>query len=93
MAEKEYIERETAMHIVKSTCGDYATAFSMIRKLPAANVVPVVRCKDCKYYRNRPNGLCYLHTEPYGDGYKGDAVCVEDNDFCSCGERKENDNE
>lgn len=51
----------------------------------------VVRCKDCKHYRNYPNGLCYLHTEPKSNarGYSGEAVCVEPDDFCSYGERKE----
>lgn len=60
-------------------------------KLPAADVVPVVRCKDCKHYRNYPNGLCYLHTEPKTNarGYSGEAVCVEPDDFCSYGERKD----
>lgn len=60
-------------------------------KLPAADVAPVVRCKDCKHYRNYPNGLCYLHTEPKTNarGYSGDAVCVEPDDFCSYGERKD----
>lgn len=56
-----------------------------------ADVVPVVRCKDCKYYRNYPNGLCYIHTEPKTNarGYSGEAVCVEPDDFCSYGERRE----
>lgn len=51
----------------------------------------IVRCKDCKYYRNHPNGLCYLHTEPKENerGYSGEAVCVEPDDFCSYGERRE----
>ena len=55
------------------------------------DAVPVVRCKDCKHYRNYPNGLCYLHTEPKANarGYSGDAVCVEPEDFCSYGERKD----
>lgn len=57
--------------------------------LSKCNCMEVVRCKDCKYYSNRPNGLCYAHTEPYGNGYKGDAICVDDDDFCSFGERKE----
>lgn len=60
-------------------------------KLPTADVVPVVRCKDCKHYRNYQNGLCYLHTEPKTNarGYSGDAVCVEPDDFCSYGEKKD----
>ena len=37
----EYIKKEDAMEIVKRTSGDYAAAFSEIRKLPAADVAPV----------------------------------------------------
>ena len=38
----EYISRADALEITTRTCGDYATAFSEIRKLPAADVAPVV---------------------------------------------------
>lgn len=65
---------------------------SHIAKYIATTVdaVPVVRCKDCKHYRNHPNGLCYLHTEPKENkrGYSGEPVCVEPDDFCSYGEPK-----
>ena len=66
-------------------------AWQDIQNAPTADVVEVVRCKDCIHAQNMPLGLCYLHTEPYDNakGYKGDAVCVEPNDFCSYGERKE----
>ena len=37
----EYIKKEDAMEIVKRTSGDYAAAFSEIRKLPAEDVAPV----------------------------------------------------
>ena len=37
----DYISREAALEIVKRTSGDYAAAFSEIRKLPAADVEPV----------------------------------------------------
>lgn len=51
-----------------------------------------VRCEDCKYYRNHPNGLCYQWTEPFinAKGYKGEVHCVEPDDYCSYGERKDN---
>ena len=51
------------------------------------DAIQIVRCKDCKYYRNHPNGLCYLHTEPKENerGYSGEAVCVEPDDFCRRG--------
>lgn len=44
--------------------------------------------EDCAHYRNHPNGLCYLHTEPKENerGYSGEPVCVEPDDFCSYGE-------
>ena len=53
----------------------------------------IVRCKDCNHYRNHPNGLCYAWTEPCTNerGYKGDEHCVEPDDFCSYGERREAD--
>lgn len=69
----------------------YRDAKKLIEAAKTVDAVPVVRCKDCKHYRNYPNGLCYLHTEPKTNsrGYSGDAVCVEPEDFCSYGERKE----
>lgn len=57
----------------------YSVALREIRNAPAADVVPVVPCKDCKHYRNHPDGLCYLHV-----------VCVEPDDFCSYGEYQTN---
>ena len=66
-------------------------AYCWAKAMQTVDAVPVVRCKDCKHYRNYPNGLCYLHTEPKTNarGYSGDAVCVEPDDFCSYGERKD----
>ena len=54
------------------------------------DLVRVTRCRNCEYYKNHPNGLCYLHTEPKANkqGYSGVAVCVEQNDFCSYGKPK-----
>lgn len=101
MTEKEYIDREAAKIAfqnmdagsrVPSTLLTPEEFAEYLDDIPTADVVEVVRCKDCKYYQNSPNGLCYLHTEPCDNakGYKGEAVCVEDNSFCSYGERKDN---
>ena len=53
-----------------------------LRELPSADVVPVVRCKDCKFYTSmRPDiktGICDLNVHHMGD-----------DGFCSCGERRE----
>lgn len=37
----EYIERTEALEITTRTCGDYAAAWSEIRKLPVADIAPV----------------------------------------------------
>lgn len=50
---------------------------------PSADVVEVVRCKDCKYNAfKQPNDTIHCHR---------DFVCVfrKPTDFCSYGERKE----
>ena len=69
----------------------FTEADRVIREMPTVDAEVVVRCKDCKHYRNYQNGLCYLHTEPKTNarGYSGDAVCVEPDDFCSYGEKKD----
>lgn len=43
----EYIGRAEALEITTRTCGDYATAFAEIRKLPAADVAEVVHGQWC----------------------------------------------
>ena len=51
----------------------------------------IVRCRDCIHRQGDEYPMCMLHTEPYQNvrGYKGEAVCVEMNGFCSYGERRE----
>lgn len=69
---------------------DYIDGFSdgisaVIKELeimPVADVLPVVRCKDCKYYETGKN------YEPYCNHING-LDEAKDNDFCSYGERKE----
>ena len=39
MIESEYIKKTDAMNIVKRTHGDYETAWSEIRKLPAIEII------------------------------------------------------
>lgn len=73
----EYIERGFALDVVKRTSGDYAAAFAEIAHAPAADVVPVVRCRECIYRDGtpgQPNILCGQ---------------MHDDDFCSYGQRKE----
>lgn len=82
----EYIEREAAIRVLNGQSSLTMTRSSLIdsiSKLPAADVAPVVRCKDCKYWQDNNDG--YPHEEcRWGHGETPDA-----NDFCSYGERKE----
>jgi hypothetical protein len=92
----EYIEREDLLKVLPPKCnmGDmYATAYNtclniienLIKEQPTADVVPVVRCKDCKHketltdsMNKKISTICLL----------GEALhFVEDNHYCSYGER------
>ena len=99
----EYIERETLFEEIRKEFRPYwqipcdyedkvtqkmvAKMRGLIDKLPSADVVEVVRCKNCKHF-------C-----PYeGEEHKGDCAelvglesCVYEDDFCSYGERKDGD--
>lgn len=63
--------------------GIYADAYNDLAKdfhsIPAADVAPVVRCKDCKY--NRGSKKC-LNPDSF-------FAVPKDDDFCSYGERKD----
>ena len=78
----EYIEREAAIRVVSGQSSFTMTRSSLIdsiSNIPAADVAPVVRCKDCKYR--------------YSDSWC-EYVDDDDNFYCARGERKEGaDNE
>ena len=57
-----------------------------VERQPTVDAVEVVRCKDCKYY---DSGECVYHSEPKKQRmYERWTVDVNENDYCSCGERK-----
>ena len=99
----EYIEREAldkALTVAAANDKDknrrtWAKAICVLHDLPAADVAQVVRCKDCKH-STLPSELTQRYGKP------GTLTChnmhapsnrrnVGSNDFCSYGERKEND--
>ena len=86
----DLIDREDAMKIVIRTSGDYAQAFSEICRLPTIDAVPVVRCKDCIHRRTtgRPPFVVFVcsHNKGLGDN-------VKDDDFCSYGEKREDNHD
>lgn len=56
-------------------------AMSKIDSAPAADVVEVVRCKDCKHL---------MFSDMYGECSQAHMGIVRPDDFCSYGERKDN---
>ena len=61
---------------------------SRIDEIPTVDAVPVIRCKDCKYYRE--DGDCWHEWDNDGRIYY-QSVINEPNpdDYCSRAERKE----
>ncbi len=55
-----------------------------IDRIPIADVVEVVRCKDCQFYLPQENGIGICGIHDYG---------TELNDFCSFGEQREGERE
>ena len=68
-----------------------------IRNAPTIDAVPVVRCRECKYWGDedgklqRSDGMlfarCKIHNYLLDGRHTG--WCPTENDFCSYGERKE----
>ena len=54
-------------------------------KQSTADVVEVVRCKDCKYAFHHPLGYIYCHR----DGRNAYEMVFKKDSFCSYGERKD----
>ena len=82
----EYIKREYAIEEIMSepTDAHYPQWYAeKIKSIPAADVVLVVRCRECRYrFRNNGNdksGCPIIDTN----------IWMDDDDFCSHGERKE----
>lgn len=75
----EYIEREALMRNLKQFAPEQLTPLieSLIQKQPAADVVEVVRCKNCENYELMKATNSHFCNE-FG-GY------VKDEDFCSRG--------
>ena len=75
----KYIRKEDAIRLAEQgQVQGFPWQFQMLLRLPSADVVPVVRCKDCLFFTTeklccRPEGL----------------IKASEDDFCSHGERRE----
>ena len=83
----DYIKREDAIKAMARGLGIPYTDFIDVAErcmvdIPTADMVEVVRCKDCKFYEIYPNGAngdCINRIDAFNTFYP--------NDFCSYGER------
>lgn len=81
MADKEYIERKEALLAITND-GCTVSNVEALMNVPVADVVEVVRCKDCKHFgKDMGYGKhdCKAYEMPY---------CLE-SDYCSYGVRKD----
>ena len=89
----EYIEREVLLEhacigMTRASDTEWQKGYwdgvddmaEYIREQPAADVVPVVRCKDCDHL---------MISGCYGECSIGHLGIVRPDDFCSYGERKD----
>lgn len=90
----EYIKRETAVKAANEWVSEACMAsvmrvsrlFDKLQKVPAADVAPVVYCRECKRSGLTEFGKRYC-SEPMG-AFEG-CIPVEDDSFCSGGKRRE----
>ena len=83
---KEYIEREAAIKAIENDClelVDYTKedAIQCVKAIPAADVAPIVRCKDC-HWRGSEECAMFYRCE-CGEQHTWET----DDDFCSYGEK------
>ena len=90
MEKKEYIERETAIvSALNGTRGHGVTSITALNiveeleNVPAADVVEVVRCKDCQHWGGVTYG--FVCRKFSGSETK---ICMGAEHYCSYGERK-----
>lgn len=62
----------------------YAQMITDIKQFPTADVVEVVRCKDCAYYREETSYCLNPHCSSSYYGHR-----VREHHYCSHGERSE----
>ena len=90
---KKYIERNAAISVIAKISNEsdmpvdwhkgMSVAMSAVCRIPAADVVPVVRCRDCKHRDPEDKkcdcgGLEHAHMFPVADDW-----------FCADGEKRE----
>lgn len=77
----EYIEREAVIDLITRRYENPEICTKEINSIPAADVAPVVRCKDCKH-------LVAVNVNGKGiPTCRGSGMEVAPDEFCSRGEK------
>lgn len=84
----EYISRKGAVDelqekVFHNLTDEYYGTMQVLNELPAANVAPVVRCRDCKHFNRFYHLNCNVCKCPQG------CVRPEPDGYCNYGERRE----
>ena len=82
----EYIRRKDAAKLLGYTFG--VDVVKKLHEVPAADVAPVVRCRDCEYARDLGFQFGGLVHESWFCIYNGPHTTGA-NDFCSHGQKRE----
>lgn len=97
---KKYEETKKLIHNGETQLDSLAEGFTEAHHiikyvLPTVDAVPVVRCKDCKYYKiselHPPYKFCFRLRHPTENRSVG--YYFADDDFCSHGECREGKDE
>lgn len=90
----DYIKKEDALEALDRNTRSKNDIRYIIKHLPSADVVEVVRCRECMWFEDYESILGTEHyckkmwCSPY-DWSSEPCFYVEPNDFCSYGERAE----
>ena len=77
----EYIEREALRDALYDADAITMQGVKILNQFPTADVVPVVRCRECKWkYEGYDQYCCIKHTG---------MVLITPDSFCSYGEKRE----
>lgn len=105
----EYIDRKAMLEEIARReslmVGDKMISIDALREFimnrPVADVIPVIRCKDCKHWSDSDGihttadgvrfARCRIHNWENLSGLH-EGWCPTENCYCSLGERKENIN-
>ena len=67
---------------------------AILKAIPTIDAVPVVRCRECKFYREfRTKRYKQLMRMCYRMGKHDMEYPIKPDDFCSYGQRKEDDHD